>query len=95
MKVYNSLVSAFVLEMCVHYIVCDYLSHSLVVLDESVVFKSPVVAVVVLYSYVETCCMSLETFLCVYGPLRGYLGHAVDVLEVIHKYSCISVPLLG
>ena len=62
LKVPDSLLSASVLEMCVHSTVCDSLSHSLAVLDEIVVCKSPVVVVVLLYPYVETCYMSLGIF---------------------------------
>ena len=69
LKVPDSIISTSVLEMCIHSTVYYTLSHSLVVLDERVFCKFPVVAVVVLYSYVETFCVPLETFLDVYNLL--------------------------
>ena len=54
LKVPDSLLSESVLEMCVQSTVCDALSHTLTVLDKSVVCKLPVVAVLVLYPYIET-----------------------------------------
>ena len=51
LKVSDSLLSASVLEGRIKSKVCDTLCHTLAVLDECVVYKLPVVAVVVLHHY--------------------------------------------
>ena len=97
LKVYDSLLSASILEVRVYKTVGDALSHSFAVMKERVVWKSSVVTVLVIHLYVEASCMPLETFIGVYCLLRGDPGHAVDVLqvwEVIHQYRCISMSLL-
>ena len=69
LKVSDSLLSASVLEVRVYSTVYDTLSHSLAILDECAVCKSPVIAVVVLHNYVESICVPLKTFLGVYSLL--------------------------
>ena len=69
LKVYDSLLIMSVLEVRVYSTVYDTLSHSLAILDECAVCKSPVIAVVVLHNYVESICVPLKTFLGVYSLL--------------------------
>ena len=98
LKVSDSLLSVSVLEVCVYSIVGDTLPHSIAVMDEHVVCKAPVIAVVVLHPYVGSSCVPLKKIIGVYSILGCYIVHAVNLLqvqEVIHEYSCISVYIIG